>query len=265
MNRVCKKCGVEKPLDKFTKNKACKEGHTNLCRDCANVMQSKFRSENREYVNLQAKEYGHKKHPIRAKRAELLICGRKMCSKCGQDFELGEFIKGRCICFECRTGHERGFYESRNSHGQYNKRFTAEEQKIKRILYAKKWSELNPEKRKYIEKKSRSKPENKIKHREWSRRYYHLNPHREAIIRYQKSEKGITASHKAKVKWAENNPDKIKIKDKRQISQLNDHYVISKIKRQVNIMTVLLRQYPELIEAKRIQIKLKRLANEKCN
>jgi len=30
-------------------------------------------------------------------------------------------------------------------------------------------------------------------------------------------------------------------------------------------MTVLLRQYPELIEAKRIQIKLKRLANEKCN
>lgn len=265
--RVCKKCGEEKSLDRFTKNKACKEGHTNLCRDCANAMQSKFRSENREYVNLQAKGYGHKRYPIRAKKAELKAQGRKMCSKCGQDFELGEFRKGGRICFKCRNGHERGFYESRNSHGQYKRKFTEEEQKIKRTKYTIEWAKRNPEKRKLIDKKSKSRPEYKIKQREWAKKSYQRNPKSESRIRYNESEKGRLASKKAKRKWELNNPEKKKVISQRQVTQLNDCYLINKLRRQAGraINAKVIRNYPELIEAKRMELKLKRLIHEKRN
>jgi hypothetical protein len=267
MKKVCSKCGEEKSLDKFTKNKACKEGRTNLCRGCANMMQSKFRLGNREYVNLQAKGYGYKKHPERLVKLELVKSGHKKCSRCGDIFEFKEFRKTGAICYKCRTGHERGIYENKNDNGRYKKRFTIEEQKIKSYVYAKKWAELNPEKRKLIDKKSKSRPVYRIKQREWAKKYYHLNPNRESIERYNKSEKGIAASHKAKVKWQDNNPEKRKEISRRQVTQLNDCYVINKLRRQAggDIGAKEIRKYPELIETKKIQLKLRRLLNEKCN
>lgn len=34
MNKVCKECGIEKPLDEFYKHKGMKDGHLNKCISC---------------------------------------------------------------------------------------------------------------------------------------------------------------------------------------------------------------------------------------
>jgi hypothetical protein len=38
--RVCKKCNIEKPLEKFYKQKSCKEGRGYSCYDCLNKRES---------------------------------------------------------------------------------------------------------------------------------------------------------------------------------------------------------------------------------
>ena len=37
--KVCKKCGRELPITKFTLNKTSKDGHVGQCRDCVNAYQ----------------------------------------------------------------------------------------------------------------------------------------------------------------------------------------------------------------------------------
>ena len=37
--KVCKKCGRELPITKFTLNKTSKDGHVGKCRDCVNAYQ----------------------------------------------------------------------------------------------------------------------------------------------------------------------------------------------------------------------------------
>lgn len=34
--KICKKCGIEKPLSEFTKNKNMKDGRLNTCKECSN-------------------------------------------------------------------------------------------------------------------------------------------------------------------------------------------------------------------------------------
>ena len=49
LTRVCKKCGEKKPLDEFTKGKACKFGRTRECKDCNRERGRKWRETNPEY------------------------------------------------------------------------------------------------------------------------------------------------------------------------------------------------------------------------
>lgn len=264
-NRTCKKCGETKPIEEFCKNKNCKNGATSKCRKCANIEQTNFRLNNRKYVNDQARSYADKKYPHRIEERKLISKGFKKCSKCGNVFEVKEFNKGRSVCYKCRTGHNRGFFTYRDDGARWLNVLTDQERKIRQRENTKKWRGENPEKVKLIDKKSKRRPEYKEKERIWKFKRYHAGLDKESRLRYSNSNKGKASSRKAKIKYANNNPDKMKIKDKRQRDNLNDCYVISKIKRQVNISTQILRKYPELIEAKRIQIKLKRLVNEKCN
>ena len=56
--RVCKKCGEEKPLDEFCKNKAYKFGYIHTCKYCKSNYDRKYRQENREKVRgVQRKHY----------------------------------------------------------------------------------------------------------------------------------------------------------------------------------------------------------------
>jgi len=43
MIKKCSKCGIEKPLEMFVKNKTCKNGRSNVCKDCQNKYSRKYK------------------------------------------------------------------------------------------------------------------------------------------------------------------------------------------------------------------------------
>lgn len=42
--KVCTKCGEEKELEEFTKDKKCKNGRTNICKNCARLIMKFFKN-----------------------------------------------------------------------------------------------------------------------------------------------------------------------------------------------------------------------------
>lgn len=127
--KVCKKCGVEKQLDRFSKNKACLNGFTNECLDCKNKKQLELRNNNREYFNaisrrLNAKYRKQNPEKYRSKarasyqrnREKILNKNRKKykdkgCMKCGSIFKPKSTIHKYCSrqC-EAKANH-RYYYE----------------------------------------------------------------------------------------------------------------------------------------------------------
>lgn len=56
-NKVCKKCGVEKPLIEFAKSKQCRGGYQGRCKRCASLDTQKWQSENIPKVRANQKRY----------------------------------------------------------------------------------------------------------------------------------------------------------------------------------------------------------------
>lgn len=50
ITRVCRKCGQEKPLEEFAKNKECVLGHSHICKQCKAERNRKWRAANPEKV-----------------------------------------------------------------------------------------------------------------------------------------------------------------------------------------------------------------------
>lgn len=50
ITRMCRKCGQEKPLSEFVKNKRCALGHEYTCKQCRREYQCKWDAENAEKV-----------------------------------------------------------------------------------------------------------------------------------------------------------------------------------------------------------------------
>ena len=48
ITRVCRKCGQEKPLEEFAKNKECVLGHSHICKQCKAEQSRKWRAANFE-------------------------------------------------------------------------------------------------------------------------------------------------------------------------------------------------------------------------
>lgn len=57
MSKNCNKCGAEKPLSEFYKNKATKDGLTTHCKSCMLQYARKYNSENREARLIYLREY----------------------------------------------------------------------------------------------------------------------------------------------------------------------------------------------------------------
>ena len=70
MKKICKKCGEEKELEEFSKDKYSKDGFTDSCKECRN----KYKKENREQLRINAKKY-------RIKNKEKLKIDRKIYYK----------------------------------------------------------------------------------------------------------------------------------------------------------------------------------------
>jgi hypothetical protein len=55
--KVCKKCGVEKDVVEFSKQKGMKDGHINTCKVCKSSISRKHHVDNRESNNIKSKVY----------------------------------------------------------------------------------------------------------------------------------------------------------------------------------------------------------------
>ena len=49
--KICKICGVEKPLNYFHKNKTYKDGHDSRCKECSSKIKKEYYINNKEYIN----------------------------------------------------------------------------------------------------------------------------------------------------------------------------------------------------------------------
>lgn len=67
-NRICNKCGEEKPISEYHKSKHCKNGRRPTCRDCRSIESKEYRS--RDYVKNRERE-NYKLNRIKFKQSNL--------------------------------------------------------------------------------------------------------------------------------------------------------------------------------------------------
>ena len=60
--KVCNKCGQEKELCEFNKDKRNKDGHKNQCKSCKKEYRKDYRNENKEKIRERQKEYDKKRY-----------------------------------------------------------------------------------------------------------------------------------------------------------------------------------------------------------
>ena len=65
ITRVCRKCGQEKPLEEFAKNKECVLGHSHICKQCKAEQSRKWHAANFE----KAREKHRKWHAANFEKA----------------------------------------------------------------------------------------------------------------------------------------------------------------------------------------------------
>ena len=65
ISRVCRKCGQEKPLEEFAKNKECVLGHSHICKQCKAEQSRKWHAANFE----KARENNRKWHAANFEKA----------------------------------------------------------------------------------------------------------------------------------------------------------------------------------------------------
>jgi len=65
ITRVCRKCGQEKPLEEFTKDKECVLGHSHICKQCKAERNRKWCAANPEKVL----EYKRKRYAANPEKA----------------------------------------------------------------------------------------------------------------------------------------------------------------------------------------------------
>lgn len=64
ITRVCRKCGQEKPLEEFAKNKECVLGHSHICKQCKAEQSRKWHAANFE----KARENNRKWHAANSEK-----------------------------------------------------------------------------------------------------------------------------------------------------------------------------------------------------
>ena len=57
MEKICNDCGKKKNLNRFPKNKGCKNGRTGTCKQCAYKKQKKWRDGHKKNVSLSMEKY----------------------------------------------------------------------------------------------------------------------------------------------------------------------------------------------------------------
>lgn len=146
--KLCSKCGKEKELDRFDKNKACASGYVNTCKDCKNKRRKEIYNGAPKLKDLKSiPKAGYKfcskcgeEKPInefREKRNKCKICtnidqidkrkagktpkyippeGYRVCNECGEEKEIKFFVKRRNICKKCQNKINREELNSKHNY-----------------------------------------------------------------------------------------------------------------------------------------------------
>lgn len=196
------------------------------------------------------------------------------CKKCGETKPIEEFYKDRnnkdgysYHCKICRSKADKEYRELNKAKLQNRSKVYYKKNRKNIIAKSKKNYRLNKEDHNkkgrlryylnrdhHLRKCKEYRESHKIEYSIQNRIYREL--HKEECIN-----RGILYRQK----------NQIKIKNKKieenvfNRKNLTDRYVMSGLRQLTGTSLNILRRYPELIEAKRIQLKLKRLSNEKCN
>jgi len=82
--KICKKCLIEKPLEEYHRNKNLKDGHVNICKECANAKSRVWMEDNPERYKRNYTNNGFRRHGItEAIYMELLVKQNYGCAACG--------------------------------------------------------------------------------------------------------------------------------------------------------------------------------------
>jgi 5-methylcytosine-specific restriction endonuclease McrA len=57
MNKICQKCGINRPVTEFSKHNACKGGHETTCKECVNKNSKLWREKHSNYDTLHSRQY----------------------------------------------------------------------------------------------------------------------------------------------------------------------------------------------------------------
>lgn len=138
MTKKCIKCGQEKHLELFVKNKTCKNGRSNVCKECQNKYSREYRKGNEDYLlKRRIKYYENEKtnelknriqrkqdNPLKIRcqylRAGMRDRARKKNLDYDKDFFTVEYLMKRleenpnCEC--CKVPLDIGFKEDRKFH-----------------------------------------------------------------------------------------------------------------------------------------------------
>ena len=169
----------------------------------------------------------------------------KKCSKCGETKDVSEFSKNNqkkdgymSTCKKCRSIYRKGIYAE------------SPELKLRNRAKAKKWRIENPERYKYNQDKYRIENEAELKEKKSIYQKENWNDRK----KYHKE-------------WSNKNYKHVRSYCKKQLSvgrtNLHDWYLRFIIKQNSGLTDETIKNHPELIENKRLGIKIKRILKQK--
>jgi hypothetical protein len=103
--KVCKACGIDKPLQEFYKHRTNKDGYRGICKQCWKNQCDKWLKDNPEFTQ----NYRNKKASV-----EKILVSEKECFRCHNIKKIDEFHKDRCsidghsvYCKQCKSDTDK--------------------------------------------------------------------------------------------------------------------------------------------------------------
>jgi len=114
--KICKKCGIEKEIDKFLIRKDSKDGHRGVCNECYKISRKLYKDTNRDMLLLKKKEYYEKN------KTDILEIGKKYRKENKEIFNLKQRTRRRNksmeikdvienkVCYKCEKEKQISSY-----------------------------------------------------------------------------------------------------------------------------------------------------------
>ena len=159
-SKVCTKCGEDKLLSEYHKNKTTKDGYVQWCKKCRKERLNEIKTNKKMMINEQIRS------SIILENKLLKKDNKKLCSMCGNIFLISELKSGNRCC---------------NCQKEYNKEYTSDnKEKINKM--AKEYRDNNKDKRKEY------RENNKDKSKDYKKKYREKN--KEAINKRAREYRG---------------------------------------------------------------------------